>query len=349
MGMATGLHMADLTIFVGSLRKTGYQGHIILGVNDDIEESVLDYFKMRNVTPIIVSYSHCTFEPFYKTKEELKAETSSSLVRDLTVCAEAYPDVKLRWAKYPMGIDWLEKCKTCTGPVMITDVRDVYFQYDPFGPGTPEVTGLQVFEEHPGVTTEHWLVDWPVGDCKGVHFKKPMLCSGTTVGTPEAMIKYLATMYKEMRRWIKDPKCRFKTMADDQSIHNWLFYNGDLEGAVAVKFREGIVNTVGFEGDKIFRENEKRHQDEGDRHPDVQPFPGATLRTWISTDYGITNEDGEFTNLDGTVSPVIHQYDRLGPPFQRWLQHMDFSRDDGTNLNIPDMKGRPVAEHTTGS
>jgi hypothetical protein len=127
-------------------------------------------------------------------------------------------------------------------------------------------------------------------------------------------------------------------MADDQSIHDWLFYNGELEDVVAIKLREGIVHTVGFEGANIFRENEQRHKDEGDQHPDVQPFPGATLRTWISTDYGITNEDGEFTNLDGTVSPVVHQYDRLGPAFQRWLHHMDFSRDDGTNLDIPDLK-----------
>ena len=112
MGMATGLHMVDLIIFVGSLRKTGYRGHIILGVNEDVDKSVLNYFMLRNVTAVSIRYSPCTFEPFYKTEAELKAETDSSLVRDLTVCAEAYPDVKLRWAKYPMGIDWLENCKS---------------------------------------------------------------------------------------------------------------------------------------------------------------------------------------------------------------------------------------------
>jgi hypothetical protein len=341
MGMATGLGLNVLTIFVGSLRKTGYRGHIIIGVDEDVDEEVLHYFKLRNVTPIRLKYTNCTFDPFYKTKEELEAELESdpSLVRDLTVCADAYPDVKLRWAKYPMGIDWLKNCQTCTGPVMITDVRDVFFQCDPFGPGTPEVTGLQVFEEHPDLTTENWLVDWPVGDCKGVHFKKPMLCSGTTLGTLDAMMKYLATMYKEMKSWIKDPKCRFRTMADDQSIHDWLFYNGELEDAVAIKHREGIVHTVGFEGANLSRENEQRHKDEGDQYPEEQPFPGATNRTWIATYYGITNEDGKLTNFDGTVSPVVHQYDRLGLAFDSWLKTMDFSRDDGTNLVIPDSKG----------
>jgi len=34
-------------------------------------------------------------------------------------------------------------------------------------------------------------VDWPVGDCKGVHLKKPMLV---------AMVKYLDKMYEESSR-----------------------------------------------------------------------------------------------------------------------------------------------------
>jgi hypothetical protein len=142
-----------------------------------------------------------------------------------------------------------------------------------------------------------------------------------------------------MKSWIKDPKCRFRTLADDQSIHDWLFYNGELEDAVAIKHREGIVHTVGFEGANLSRENEKRHKDEGDQDPHMQPFPGATNRTWISTDYGITNEDGKLTNFDGTMSPVVHQYDRLSLAFDSWLKTMDFSRDDGTNLVIPDVKG----------
>jgi hypothetical protein len=126
-------------------------------------------------------------------------------------------------------------------------------------------------------------------------------------------------MYEEMKRWISDPKCRFKTAADDQSIHNWLFYNGDLKDAVAVKNREGVVNTVGFEADVVFRDNEKRYREKGVADPHEQPFPGATSRTWISTEFGLTNEDGEFTNFDGTISPVVHQFDRLCGPFYNWM------------------------------
>lgn len=56
---------------------------------------------------------------------------------------------QIRWSRFPLIRDWLAGCETCTGPVLIMDVRDSYFQLDPFGPGSPVVEGLQVFEEPP--------------------------------------------------------------------------------------------------------------------------------------------------------------------------------------------------------
>jgi hypothetical protein len=333
MGMATGLSHDDMSKFINTLRNTGYRGHIILGVNADADESLIAFMEKKGATPKFITFSNCTYEPFYKPEDEaIKLSDGEHLVRDLSVCAEPYLDVKSRWVKFPMGRDWLRECPDCTGPVLITDVRDVFFQRDPFGPGTPEVTGLQVYEEHPSTSTEHWLVDWPVGDCKGVHLNKPMLCSGTTIGTRDAMMTYLNTMYKEMKRWIKNPKCRFRTPADDQSIHNWLFYNGDLKDAVAVKHREGVVHTVGVEGAMISTANEDYFRKKGVENPHVQPFPGASNRTWMSSKkFGVTNEDGEITNLDGTISPIVHQYDRFGWQLVWFLERKGFFRDKGVN------------------
>ena len=83
-----------------------------------------------------------------------------------------------------------------------------------------------------------------------------MLCSGTTVGTRAAMLKYLEIMYAEMKAWIADPKCHFSMNGDDQSIHNYLFYSGQLPFATAVPNREGgIVNTVGVTGTNTFKKH----------------------------------------------------------------------------------------------
>ena len=142
--------------------------------------------------------------------------------------------------------DHLKECESCTGPVLISDVRDAFFQQDPFGDGAPKVNGLQVFEEYKFQKTTHWLVKGPVSKCKGLVIDETMLCSGTTIGTREAMLEYLGIMEQEMTDWMKDPKCCCNQMnGDDQSIHNYLFYTGRFPFATAIKNRMGIVHTVG--------------------------------------------------------------------------------------------------------
>jgi hypothetical protein len=248
MGMASGYDLDVYQIFVGSLRRSGYKGHIILGVAPDVDPKVLEYFKYRNVTAKVQKWVDCTYKDNDKKEDIFKK----------TTCADPYPDIKIRWSRFPLARDWLQECETCTGPVLVMDVRDSLFQLDPFGPGSPVVTGLPVFQEHPSQTTKHWLTNWPIKECKGVEYDLPMLCSGTTVGTRAAMLKYLEIMYAEMQIWINDPKCRFDINGDDQSMHNYLFYSGQLPFATSILNRAGgIVNTVGVEGAKIFNAHKK--------------------------------------------------------------------------------------------
>jgi hypothetical protein len=254
MGMASGYDLDVYQRFVGSLRKSGYKGHIILGVAPNVNPNVLEYFSYRNVTAKVQKWVDCTY----------KDDSKKNDIFNRTTCAGPYPDIKIRWSRFPLARDWLQECATCTGPVLVMDVRDSLFQLDPFGPGSSVVTGLQVFQEHPSQTTKHWLTHWPILGCKGVEYDLPMLCSGTTVGTRAAMLKYLDIMYAEMQVWISDPKCRFEIDGDDQSIHNYLFYSGQLPFATSIPNRAGgIVNTVGVEGAKIFNAHKKAMQEQG--------------------------------------------------------------------------------------
>jgi hypothetical protein len=205
MGMASGYNLGIYKRFVGSLRKSGFKGHIILGVAPDVASNVLDYFEYRGVTPKILKWVNCTYASDGQEKLDIFKRTT---------CSDPYPDIKIRWSRFPLQRDWLRDCETCTGPVLIMDVRDSYFQLDPFGPGSGPIKGLQVFEEHPSQTTGHWLVKNIVEQCKDTSFIKPMLCSGTTIGTRAAMLKYLEAMYEEMKVWITTSKCRFNLNGD---------------------------------------------------------------------------------------------------------------------------------------
>ena len=160
IGMATNMRLRTFKRFVGSLRKAEYKGHIILGLSPKnlMDPLVLDYLSSQNVTMKHVEFISCTH----------KLGTEG--------CASPYSDIKLRWSRFPLARDWLIDCDTCTGPVMVTDVRDTLFQANPFGrtpdgEAPPVIEGLQVFEENPLQTTDHWLIEWPVRECKNVTFR----------------------------------------------------------------------------------------------------------------------------------------------------------------------------------
>lgn len=49
-----------------------------------------------------------------------------------------------------------------------------------------------------------------------------MLCSGSTMGTRDGILDYIAAMVKEFDIWLSQAKCRFDIIGDDQSIHDYL-------------------------------------------------------------------------------------------------------------------------------
>jgi hypothetical protein len=324
MGVATGYDLSIFKRFVGSLRKTGYIGHIILGLAPDVDSEILEYLAYRNVTTKILQWTDCTYLDNSSTTKDIFKRTT---------CAAPYPDIKIRWSRFPLARDWLRECTSCTGPILVMDVRDSLFQVNPFGPGSPVVRGLQVFEEHKNRTTQHWLTKGPIFECKGVSYDETMLCSGTTIGTRAAMLKYLEIMYEEMKDWISHPRCRFNMNGDDQSIHNHLFYSGQLPFATANENRRGgIVNTAGFEGAQLVKQHSAtmraRH---GITHGDAmwKAFDGASGKRWIGAEFNICDDEGYFTEFDGSRSRVVHQWDRFGRPYiNLWLNHQKWLVED---------------------
>jgi len=341
MAMATGYKIGDYHRFVGSLRKTGYRGNIVLVVAPDIRPLEERYLTLQNVTMHKVEHTECTHSAFKPNKDEKTGKIRDAHQKELMTCVHPYPNLKHRWARFPLLRDLLKNCggkpdpeRTCGGPVLITDMRDTFFQRNPFGPDAPRVRGLQVFEEHYTITTKHWLVDWPVGDCKNVHYDRPMLCSGTTIGTRDAMLSYLGIFHDEMDRWMADPKCHFDINGDDQSMHNYMYYSGMLDdvpgGVVAVKNRDGLVHTVGAMGSLIFETHKIQKKllrgEKNFKGGNSEPFdlsaeenPDQT-KNWLGLHYGLTDKDGYFAQYDGSRSFVVHQYDRFGANVADWMK-----------------------------
>ena len=121
MAIAFGYNLPVFHRFVGSLRKSGYAGNIILGISSDASPDLLEYLNARHVLVKNVTWTNCTFPiPATVDRSKLRAE--------ITQCAAPYTEAKVRYSRFALATDWLEECTECTGPVLWLDVADVYFQ-----------------------------------------------------------------------------------------------------------------------------------------------------------------------------------------------------------------------------
>jgi hypothetical protein len=106
MAMATGYKLIDYQHYVGSLRKTGYEGNIILVVAPDIDKESESYLKMKGVVMHKVQYvtcSHPVNADLMKDVDKLHSDE-----KELVTCVHPYPTLKHRWARFPLLRDLLE-------------------------------------------------------------------------------------------------------------------------------------------------------------------------------------------------------------------------------------------------
>ena len=295
IGLAVGYNLETFQRFVGSLRRTGYAGHILVGIDETTTShnmEITNYLTQQNVTVYILQSTNCT-AAYYQ---------ASTVIQ----CVTPYPDLKVRWSKYALAADWLRACATCTGPVLLTDVRDVLFQSNPFTGAYNNITSLQLFAEHPVQSTMHKLVKKPILKCRHVVYKhKSMLCSGTTAGPRKEMLQYLEMMKAELQAWAAEPPhCPLSHKpGGDQAVHNYLYYAGKLPSTiptVIAPFGQGMVNTAAAWAQVLqweYDENSSKNNNLG-------------LDFLVA--HNVTDPQGYFLQSDGiTRSAVVHQFDRF--------------------------------------
>ncbi len=129
LGLASGYPRSVYEGFVGSLRATGFSGHIILAIAKDAPSDVVSYLSEQNVTMKYVERADkCTYDGAIDDRG-IPIDMSKS---GEWKCPKEYPDYKITWARFLYYRDWLKDCPSCTDGVMLTDVRDAFFQKDPF-------------------------------------------------------------------------------------------------------------------------------------------------------------------------------------------------------------------------
>ena len=284
--------------FVGSLRKAGYTDDIVLSVSppEKMKPGVAEYLQQTDV----VAYG---FDVDCEGKDNCKLQNEFL----------GYPDPRpmrtfanIRYALYEY---WLQHY-SAQSYILILDFRDTFFQANPFQPFGALATRspkyeLQVFEENSDVKNIGKCVFnslW-VSRCFGKEAlegikSRPVLCSGSTLGSYDAIHYYVRTMLSSM----DEVKCWLKGIESDQGYQNYLFYSGkfNVTGGTTTAFRQGtgVVNTIGAMN--------------GHRVPKDQKGPLDTF--WKARD-----SDGYIINRDGSRSACVHQWDRWYKDLNRWV------------------------------
>jgi hypothetical protein len=187
-------------------------------------------------------------------------------------------------SRYFYYLDFLQANAHRFSHVLLTDVRDVAFQSDPFE-GVPAEC-LWFFQE----CTRHTLGSEPSNrfwiqtayGTEGLERiqQNGILCSGTTVGSTGLVIKYLRRMTGEVIRLTPVIRGAF---GYDQAAQNWLYWTGLFPEAEIKQNFLGPVATLHLEPPGQFE------------------FDGL----------------GRLLNRDGKPAPVLHQYDRFPAVTQR--------------------------------
>jgi hypothetical protein len=161
--------------------------------------------------------------------------------------------------------------------VLLTDVRDVIFQADPFQHLPESGLGVSLEAAHYTIATQSWNALWvrtaygaQVLDRIGMN---PVSCSGVTYGDNVAIGHYVDLMVDEILALGFGAVCQ----AGDQGMHNFLLWTGRLGQVSHLNSLNSAVATL--------------------HDTDIE-----TLKF---------DEKGKLLNCDGSVVSIVHQYDRL--------------------------------------
>lgn len=158
--------------------------------------------------------------------------------------------------------------------VFFTDLRDVMFQQSPFA--LKPRSALELFLEPRRIMdcsmNRKWLAGIYGPETIMPFMERAICCVGTTRGTASAMRSYFALMASEFDRLSRMGLRPF--WGWDQAVHNFLAYTDRFADCTLNPSGEGLVQTLFYESRFCF------------------------------------DRIGRLLNKDGSVCPVVHQYDR---------------------------------------
>lgn len=288
LGAATGYTWEQIKPFIITLKNTKYDGDIILLVDPSINpdfEKILDEYNVKN-------YKVQTFRRFWP-----KGLLEKRFTRKIKYFHWFYPRIiKYLPLQYEVRVDLIGRCLAFFSSIaisryyyywklirnsqydniLITDVRDVIFQKDPFDYEYKDGLNVAIESDRFRLIDENINRRW----IKILYGEKVLQeigynlisCSGTTLGNKQSILFYLRNMIIEQayKNYLVAGRQNF-----DQGTHNYIL-------------RSEVI--------KYFNELK------------IGESPIITMLHLKENDF-IINQNGHLINKDGSLINIIHQYD----------------------------------------
>ena len=278
LGMAVGYEPEKVRLFVQSLESVGFAGKLALFVYaGDVTgfRMLLRKYAPRLDVDLAVVRSVRQQPKFIRScLKRLAAMAPTERVRRHKARMLRYHGMP-HLVRYFHYADFLSR-NAGFSRVLISDVRDVVFQGDPFSGWS---SGLHLGMESPALTiaTEAFDREW-ILDAYGPGMlaqigDRQVSCSGVTYGDAESIATYVTQIIEEALRF---PFRKMRTRIYDQAFHNKLLHCGELR---QVRLCQPLRSPI------------------------------ATLAC-LNAELFSLSPDGFLLNEDGRPATIVHQYDR---------------------------------------
>ncbi len=210
--------------FIKSLKNTGYTGDLVIFTSDTTSKTTKKFLKRNGA--ILIGFS--TTYPFIEQYRE--------------VFKNIDPAVTINNYRFVLFLQFLLENGDKYQNVMLTDIRDVIFQDEPFSKLPNEK--ICFFLEDPIHNFTHeanyqWLCDATDKETANQLLNQTVSCAGVTIGNTALIIDYL--------NYLKD-KLEYRTELKwglDQGIHNSYVYLVKPENMLLYTHDEPVVTNMG--------------------------------------------------------------------------------------------------------
>jgi hypothetical protein len=306
---------------IESLRYSGYDGHIILGVHQDIPEASMTYLKENNVTVYKAESGPCQ-----------KPTSNVKLPKKQLKCYKSLETFPVEWGRYELARQWINACQSCTGRVLLAlDGTDTIFQSNPFDFMEGRKEDI-LFTEEMAAHTNPFYYDPNKENVRHARldvgrFKKiidvfygpstadslgpknrPLLVPSTVIGSRNGILRYLSIMVAELNKHVAASGKSGYPKSNDAGVMNFLYYSGAFgfpETISTLPWGTGVFQNLGKPCVNLFVEKGKNPNSQLDIVKFDFNRTGYVVNRYESVEGG------------SRVAPVIH---RFQPYCDKWIK-----------------------------